>query len=604
MIGAAGAVPDFSIFHFSTMGIAEFRLIFGGFSMLPTSEDRPPESAWPALRWICTNNPFYAISAALFLAGLWISFGDPERAEDTTALMTGLAGYTLLLAGTACLLVRFAKVWDDARTVLLLVVLLFLATSVTFDHTIVFDIGRGAHPIRGYMCNTLGLVMAIVLSAVVLRVIKLRLPIVYRWPYYLLLMFFFLYPLALAPFLHQPRGDGMMWGLFAFSSIAGLIFLTLLPAVRQGFASVRKNGSPWPWPLYPWSLFGLLALAVPGRAILLCYSMHLIDVRDLYDMTFGPYFLVPFAFALAILFLEAGIVTGRSSLLKGVLAAPVGILLLSVIGHRQEPIYVEFLERFTQQLGGTPFFCTLVLTGLFYFYAMLRGVAFAIEGVVATLAGLAFVGPSTMGLGDLGAPRPEPLLLAATLLFALGIYRRGLWRCLFACLALAASIVLAIPLDSPLAPYRWILAFHLVVGAMLVMGVFFDDDFAWALRFIASSLLVFAAVSVMGVPLPLPGDLPVLAPLIYPLAVAMLLATYGLYLWHPSILVFAGFVLSLWLGLVGWQVYKVARQFVVGLDYLTISLIVFALAITMSLAKSGHLGRGLMWLRARMRRAD
>ena len=46
------------------------------------------------------------------------------------------------------------------------------------------------------------------------------------------------------------------------------------------------------------SLFGVLALAVPGRAILLCYSMHLIDVQNLYDMTFGPYFLVPFGFAL------------------------------------------------------------------------------------------------------------------------------------------------------------------------------------------------------------------------------------------------------------------------------------------------------------------
>jgi hypothetical protein len=61
-----------------------------------------------AIRWICTNNPFYVLSAGLFLAGLWVSFGnqgetDNIQAEETLALMSWLAGYTLLLAGTAYL---------------------------------------------------------------------------------------------------------------------------------------------------------------------------------------------------------------------------------------------------------------------------------------------------------------------------------------------------------------------------------------------------------------------------------------------------------------------------------------------------------------------
>ena len=103
-----------------------------------------PEHAAPApppsrslLRFLCTSNPFYALSAALFLAGLWISFGGQAQVVQTGALMSGLAGYTLLLAVTAYLLVRFGNVWDDARTVLLLVVLMFLATSVTFDEVLV-----------------------------------------------------------------------------------------------------------------------------------------------------------------------------------------------------------------------------------------------------------------------------------------------------------------------------------------------------------------------------------------------------------------------------------------------------------------------------------
>src|SRR6185437_14852450 len=104
--------------------------------------------------WICTNNPFYVLSAGLFLDGLWISFGAQSEEVQTWALMSGLASYTLLLAVTACLLVRFGNVWDDVRTILLLVALMFLATSVTFDELLVFD------PVRGYFCYIIGLLFA------------------------------------------------------------------------------------------------------------------------------------------------------------------------------------------------------------------------------------------------------------------------------------------------------------------------------------------------------------------------------------------------------------------------------------------------------------
>src|SRR5947207_8014736 len=130
------------------------RPAFGGFTM--SSADSPvptpapaeppaprPAPAYPVLRLICTSNPFYVISAGLFLFGLRISFGSQAREIDTWALMGGLAGYTLLLAAAALLLVRFAGVWNDVRTVLLLVVLMFLATSVTFDELLALDPARG-----------------------------------------------------------------------------------------------------------------------------------------------------------------------------------------------------------------------------------------------------------------------------------------------------------------------------------------------------------------------------------------------------------------------------------------------------------------------------
>ena len=192
--------------------------------MSSSSEARPAYARWPAearfaLRWVSTHNPFYVLSAGLFLAGIWITF-DPDKASDTWALMTALAGYTLLLAATAYLLVRFANVWDDARTVMLLVALMFLAISVTFDRVLVFT------PLRGVACNVVGLLFAIVVSEGILRGIRLSLPMGFRVPYYLLLGLFFLYPLGLANLLNlrEPKSEAVMWGLFGFAPLAGLIF--------------------------------------------------------------------------------------------------------------------------------------------------------------------------------------------------------------------------------------------------------------------------------------------------------------------------------------------------------------------------------------------
>ena len=100
------------------------------------SEPGLADSSRSLIRWVSCNNPFYAISALLVCLGLWVSFGGQAQAAETWALMAGMTGYTLLLAVTACLLVRFLGVWDDVRTVMLLTVLMFLATSVTFDEVL------------------------------------------------------------------------------------------------------------------------------------------------------------------------------------------------------------------------------------------------------------------------------------------------------------------------------------------------------------------------------------------------------------------------------------------------------------------------------------
>ena len=188
--------------------------------------------------WICTSNPFYVLSALLVCLGLWVSFGSQVDAAQTWSLLSGMAGYTLLLAVTACLLVRYVGVWDDVRTVMLLVVLMFLATSVTFDEVVARD------PMRGVACYLGGVVFAVAVSEGMLRGVRLRLPALFRAPYYFVLTLFFVYPVALTPLVDRPRSEELSWALFGFSPAAALVFLTLLPAIRRGRDYVQRQRQP------------------------------------------------------------------------------------------------------------------------------------------------------------------------------------------------------------------------------------------------------------------------------------------------------------------------------------------------------------------------
>lgn len=91
------------------------------------------------VRWIYTHNPFYALSAALVFWGLRSSFQTDGQSFQTVALMVGLVSYTLLLALTTYLVIRWGRVWEDGRSQLLLIVVMFLAIGISLMKTGAFD---------------------------------------------------------------------------------------------------------------------------------------------------------------------------------------------------------------------------------------------------------------------------------------------------------------------------------------------------------------------------------------------------------------------------------------------------------------------------------
>ena len=544
-----------------------------------------------------TSNPFYVLSADLVFVGLRMSFDTSGRSFETGALMLALTGYTLLLATTACLLIRLGKVWDDARTILLLMVAMFLAISVTFDEAL------AGNPMLGKACFVGGLIFAVLVSEGVLRGIRLRLPALYRTPYYLILSLFFLYPVALSPYLREPESPTLQWLLFGFSPIAGLVFLTLIPAIRRGPGYLAKNGSPWPYPLYPWTLFGLLAAAVCGRASYLCISLHFVEMSNFVgrsDSIFGPYFLMPFLLAMDLLLIEAAVVSRSRTMQRVAMAAIPGALLLAMADHRPNPVFQGFLRQFIETLGGSPFFFGLIAVAGLYGYASIRRVPMALGGLTAALLGLVVVGPDTLNLGNLVAPRPLPLLAVAVLELALAVRRRESWRALIAAICVIAAVTIGLE-QSSLDGSSGFVAVHLMIIAAILIGASFHDALARILERSAALLLACSClISCWGnreIFVHVPAELL----RIYPPVIILLAAVYGRLSGRHHFVAAAVIGLAGWLTSGGWRFYRDLRRVVVGLDWITSGLAFFVVAAAISLVKTGLLGG---WLAGRSELVD
>src|SRR5690348_9389833 len=86
----------------------------GGMTTASASLANGPGLLRPArglIRVLYTSNPFYVLSADLVFVGLRMSFGSGGPAAESWALTGSFAAYTLLLAATACVLIRLGRLW-------------------------------------------------------------------------------------------------------------------------------------------------------------------------------------------------------------------------------------------------------------------------------------------------------------------------------------------------------------------------------------------------------------------------------------------------------------------------------------------------------------
>jgi len=129
--------------------------------------------------FLYNQNPFYLISAALVLYGFSVSVTQEELTNSPLAL-------------SAWAIVRFGKVWDDARSILMVLLLLLLALSSSVDSFCM------TKPQTALALATAGFAFAVVLSEFLIRSMGIKFGRRLRGPLYAMLGVSFFFPLVFA----------------------------------------------------------------------------------------------------------------------------------------------------------------------------------------------------------------------------------------------------------------------------------------------------------------------------------------------------------------------------------------------------------------------
>ncbi len=432
-------------------------------------------------KFLYTHNPFYLVSAGLVLYGLHLTFESRDASGfHAYYLMASLSAYTVLLALTAWAVVRFGKVWDDARTLALLVVLMFVAISSSFDE-VCFQ-----RPKTGFLVMTVGWILATITSESLLRALPVKLPWQFRLPYFAGLALFFAFPALMMSDWAVQSGWPIEARVGLFPIVAAVITLFLIGAASRGPRLLASNGSPWPWPWYPWSIFLFLAIGVCIRSYILTISFQS-DVG--WTTTFGPHYLIPFALAVLIVLAEMSFSHPMPRLRKFVIAAP-ALLLVAAVRLNANASYKSIFDEFTYKYG-SPLWLTLCSLIFFYCYQWIRGERRSEWPMMALLAIGSTISVDTTTLTNTRIQSIGWLYaIALVQLITLVRDRRSVRLLLTGCCV--ASIAMSLQGSHSTKSMELLMPIHMVVASVGLCGVFLDDAFAKFVR-------IWSPLAVVGI---------------------------------------------------------------------------------------------------------
>ena len=557
----------------------------------PVAEPSAPAIPSPALSWwqvLYNHNPFYVISALLTLYGLHVSFADGLDPTQGWLLMRLLAGYTLLLAAAAILIVRYGKVWEDARTLVLLVALLMIAMSASFDRVCLDDSRLGAHFLLA------GFFFSIALCELTIRGLQVRLPWSYRGPCYAAMAILFAYPPYLGHLSLDDQERKMAWLVLALPTLLAGVTLLLVPAMRRRGVDLRRNGTPWPWPWYPMSWFVILAVGGVLRAFSLGISF---EKEKGFSSGLQFYAFIPLLLAATLLWVEGSRPRNpwRSALGVGL---PIFMLLFALPGYHISAAQTYY-RVMLQSTIGSPLQIAGWLTAAYFAYLWLRRVAGAEGGILVTLAVLSWAGPNTVSLDTLAPLQPIPAAAMGLLLLGRGLWLNSSFRlALFSgYIALGASILLH---GTPFTMAGGYLPWHLFVLTFLSLGLVYRDEFAkWIVEASPGLLVICATVTLLLNRYLFPAAAPAVNAFL-----ALLLAVIAAVYWRRQrytsnlVALAACLIAAVALALEQLLLRSDALMLLKGKRWLALGVGCFATGLLISLIKGGQVQRLLTWMKS------
>lgn len=445
------------------------------------------------VRFLYNQNPFYLISAAIVLFGCQTSLDVTTSFESVWILSTILVAVTLLLSATAFLIVRFGRVWDDARSIFMVLLLMFFAISISFDRLCITNANLAITMLLGgfcfLMCVTEGLLWSL----------KIRFPLLFRLPYYLLSILGFAYPLMFAAQKHWYDSTEFGALLLAFPMIAAVFTLSLIPAIRKGSSYVNGNGTPWTWPLFPWSIFVLILVGICGRSLILCLSF---ETSVGLTSIFGSYFLVPIFLAVIVLLLEVAIVQRSERFQHYVLLAAFIALPLSLHWFSGDT-YDKFANQLTSEFC-SPLFATILALSLLYVYAIVRGVDKTGNWLSCTVICFLLISPSSNDF-SIEHFSAWPVFLLSVAQFVFAVNKPSTFR--FVCTSLLFSVSVAtLASESFSLPLAICFGFHVCLLSFAATAVYCTDENAARLNVIVAATI--AALAIVASSASLSGFIP------------------------------------------------------------------------------------------------
>jgi|GEM_PF-5606537 len=215
-----------------------------------------------------SSNPFYLVSAALVLGA--VSSGLDASGVRTATLipLAIMLGYTVLVAATLIGLVRWGKVWDDARSLMMIVLILLLVLSAASDSELLDSLPSGlGRALAGFG-------FSLIVLETVRRQLAIRLTKRFLIPAVLMLAYLFLYPVWIARLtagLSSAREHYRITEAVARFALSGaFVLLTFLPTVLRD--ADEETGVPWKKSFFPGCIIWCFAAAVMVRTYLMTLS--------------------------------------------------------------------------------------------------------------------------------------------------------------------------------------------------------------------------------------------------------------------------------------------------------------------------------------------